>query len=98
MTKPLLIPRFLHGVSAGSQSAQCRQGAGPLCGSSENEAELRKEAALKFEEEKSLELGIDYPTFIWIYQQQLLGSLWAPHIPLSLAALKKHLQGPTQQT
>ncbi len=94
VTKPLLIPRFLHRVRAGSLLARCGQGAGPHCGSSE----MRQSCCgtLKFEEEKSLELRIDYPTFIWIYQQ-LLGSLWAPHIPPSLAALKKHLQRPTRE-
>lgn len=46
----------------------------------------RKKAALKFEEEKSLEPRIDYPTFIWIYQQ-LLGLLWDSRIPPSLEAL-----------
>ncbi len=94
VTKPLLIPRFLHGVRAGSLLARCGHSVrvwapGPIAGP----RKMRQSCCgtLKFEEEKSLELRIDYPTFIWIYQQ-LLGSLWAPHIPPSLAALKKTLE------
>ncbi len=87
-----LNPCLSLASSTGSELALCWLDVGRAPGTIAGPRKMRQSCCgtLKFEEEKSLELRIDYPTFIWIYQQ-LLGSLWAPHIPPSLAALKKTL-------
>ncbi len=102
VTKPLLIPCFLHGVRAGSLLARCRQGAGPHCGSSENEVELLRRRGGKrphwsLRRRNLLSSGLIIRHSFGFTNSSLARCGLRTSLPL-LQHLKKHLQRPTRKT